>query len=54
MEMTRLELIAQICKRMANELKEDNDRAEEKDKLDDSDMRDLSFDPHIIQLIRDN
>ena len=29
--MTRLELIAQICKRMADDLKEDNDRAEEKE-----------------------
>lgn len=29
--MTRLELIAEICKRMADDLKEDNDRAEEKD-----------------------
>ena len=52
--MTRLELIAQICKRMADDLKEDNDRAEEKERLDDSDIRDFSFDPHIIQLTRDN
>jgi len=29
--MTRLELIAQICKRMADDLKEDNDRAEERE-----------------------
>lgn len=29
--MTRLELIAKICKRMADDLKEDNDRAEEKE-----------------------
>jgi hypothetical protein len=29
--MTRLELIAEICKRMADDLKEDNDRAEEKE-----------------------
>jgi hypothetical protein len=27
--MTRLEMIAEICKRMADDLKEDNDRAEE-------------------------
>ena len=52
--MTRLELIAEICKRMTKELKEDNDRAEEKEKLDDSDIRDFSFDPYIIQLNRDN
>ena len=50
MEMTRLELIAQICKRMANELKEDNDRAEAKElELD----KDFTFDPHIIKLARD-
>lgn len=29
--MTRLEMIAEICKRMADDLKEDNDRAEEKE-----------------------
>lgn len=29
--MTRLELIAEICKRMADDLKEDNDRAEERE-----------------------
>lgn len=43
--MTRLELIAEICKRMADELKEDNDRAEEKEqqreaqkKMDDDEI----------------
>lgn len=43
--MTRLELIAQICKRMADDLKEDNDRAEEKEqqreaqkKMDDDEI----------------
>lgn len=43
--MTRLELIAEICKRMADDLKEDNDRAEEKEqqreaqkKLDDDEI----------------
>ena len=29
--MTRLEMIAEICKQMADDLKEDNDRAEEKE-----------------------
>jgi hypothetical protein len=29
--MTRLEMIAEICKRMADDLKEDNDRAEERE-----------------------
>jgi hypothetical protein len=29
--MTRLEMIAEVCKRMADDLKEDNDRAEEKE-----------------------
>lgn len=43
--MTRLELIAQICKRMADDLKEDNDRAEEREqqkeaqkKMDDDEI----------------
>lgn len=43
--MTRLELIAEICKRMADDLKEDNDRADEKEqqreaqkKLDDDEI----------------
>ena len=43
--MTRLELIAEICKRMADDLKEDNDRAEERDqqreaqkKMDDDEI----------------
>lgn len=43
--MTRLELIAQICKRMADDLKEDNDRVEEKEqqreaqkKMDDDEI----------------
>ena len=43
--MTRLELIAEICKRMADDLKQDNDRAEEKElerqaqkKLDDDEI----------------
>jgi hypothetical protein len=51
--MTRLELIAKIVREMHQELKEDNDRAAEKERLDDSDIRDFSFDPHIIQLTRD-
>lgn len=29
--MTRLEMIAEICKRMADDLKEDNNRAEERE-----------------------
>lgn len=29
--MTRLEMIAEICKRMADDLKEDNERAEERE-----------------------
>ncbi len=29
--MTRLEMIAEVCKRMADDLKEDNDRAEERE-----------------------
>ena len=29
--MTRLEMIAEICKRMADDLKEDKDRAEERE-----------------------
>ena len=29
--MTRLDRIAEICKRMADDLKEDNDRAEERE-----------------------
>jgi len=43
--MTRLELIAEICKRMADDLKEHNDRAEEKEqqreaqkKMDDDEI----------------
>ncbi len=43
--MTRLELIAQICKRMADDLKEDNDSAEEREqqreaqkKMDDDEI----------------
>ena len=43
--MTRLELIAEICKRMADDLKEDNDRAEEREhqreaqkKMDDDEI----------------
>jgi hypothetical protein len=43
--MTRLEIIAEICKRMADDLKEDNDRAEEKEqqreaqkKMDDDEI----------------
>jgi hypothetical protein len=43
--MTRLEMIAEICKRMADDLKEDNDRAEEKEqqreaqkKMDDDEI----------------
>jgi hypothetical protein len=43
--MTRLELIAEICKRMADDLKEDNDFAEEKEqqreaqkKMDDDEI----------------
>ena len=45
LEMTRLELIAEICKRMADDLKEDNDRAEEREqqreaqkKMDDDEI----------------
>ena len=48
--MTRLELIAEICKRMADDLKEDNDRAEEKELLEDGD---ISFNPNLIRLSRD-
>ena len=48
--MTRLELIAQICRRMTQELKEDNDKAEEKEL---SDREDFTYDPHIIKLARD-
>jgi hypothetical protein len=43
--MTRLEMIAEICKRMADDLKEDNDCAEEKEqqreaqkKMDDDEI----------------
>ena len=43
--MTRLEMIAEICKRMADDLKEDNDRAEEREqqreaqkKIDDDEI----------------
>ena len=43
--MTRLELIAEICKRMADDLKKDNDQAEEKEqqreaqkKMDDDEI----------------
>jgi hypothetical protein len=43
--MTRLEMIAEICKRMADDLKEDNDRAEEREqqreaqkKMDDDEI----------------
>lgn len=48
--MTRLELIAEICKRMAQELKEDNDRADEKELMDD---KELSFNPHNMKLNQD-
>jgi len=47
--MTRLELIAEICKRMADDLKKDNDRAEVKEL---SDQKEVSFDPHTIQLTK--
>jgi hypothetical protein len=50
LEMTRLELIAEICKRMANDLKEDNDKAEAKEL---SDREDFTYDPHIIKLAQD-
>ena len=43
--MTRLEMIAEVCKRMADDLKEDNDRAEEREqqreaqkKMDDDEI----------------
>jgi len=49
--MTRLELIAEICKRMTQDLKEDNDKAEEKEL---SDREDFTYDPHIIKLARDD
>ena len=45
--MTRLEMIAEICKRMADDLKEDNDRAEAKEL---SDREEVFLDPHIIKL----
>lgn len=45
--MTRLEMIAEICKRMADDLKEDNDRAEAKEL---SDREEVSLDQHIIKL----
>lgn len=51
--MTRLELIAQICRQMAEDLKDSNDRAEEKERKELSDREDLTFDPHIIRLARD-
>jgi hypothetical protein len=51
--MTRLELIAQIVREMAEDLKADNDRADEKELKRLSDREDLTFDPHIIKLVRD-
>ena len=48
--MTRLEMIAEICKRMADDLKEDNDKAEAKEL---SDREDFTYDPHIIKLAQD-
>lgn len=53
LEMTRLELIAQICKRMTEDLKESNDKAEERDRLDNSDLQDLCFEPHQVKLNRE-
>lgn len=37
--MTRLELIAEICKRMADDLEKDNDLAEEKEKQREAQRR---------------
>lgn len=37
--MTRLELIAEICKRMADDLEKDNDLAEEKEKQKEAQRR---------------
>lgn len=37
--MTRLELIAEICKRMADDLEKDNDLAEEKEKQREAQKR---------------
>ena len=48
--MTRLELIAEICKKMAQELKEDNDRAEQKELQEN---RDIEFVPHVMRLSHD-
>jgi hypothetical protein len=48
--MTRLELIAQICRQLAEDLKADNDKADIKEL---SDREDFTYDPHIIKLARD-
>jgi len=48
--MTRLEMIAEICKRMADDLKEDNDKAEAKEL---SDREDFTYNPHTIKLARE-
>jgi hypothetical protein len=47
-KMTRLELIAQICKRLDRE-REENNRLEQKE----LNLDDLTFEPHIIKIERD-
>lgn len=48
--MTKLQLIVEICKQMADDLKKDNDRAEAKEL---SDQEKVSYDPHIIKLVKE-
>ena len=47
-KMTRLELIAQICKRLDRE-REESDRLEQKE----LNLDDLNFEPHIIKIESD-
>jgi hypothetical protein len=46
---TRLELIAEIVRKMNQELKEDNDRAEEKELLDIKYKEEPMIDPDVIR-----
>lgn len=49
--MTRLELIAQICKRLAQQSKDNEGRADEEELLHD---KELSFDPYHEKLDKDD
>jgi len=51
--MTRLELIAEIVSKMHQELKEDNDRAEQKELLEIKYREEPIVDPDILKYSKD-